>query len=152
MARQDQNEALLQTSFLYGANASYIEDLYARYQDNPNSVDAEWRNFFGALNDDAASVTKSAQGASWQRKNWPIAANGELVSALDGNWGAVEKIVSDKLKGKAEAKADSTDRTRAMLRAPSCRGGGSPSRLISNRSARPSRVTTPRTSPGLRSR
>ncbi|NBS03124.1 MAG: hypothetical protein EBS72_13570, partial [Rhizobiales bacterium] len=44
MARQDQNEALLQTSFLYGANASYIEDLYARYQDNPNSVDAEWRN------------------------------------------------------------------------------------------------------------
>ena len=108
MARQDQNEALLQTSFLYGANASYIEDLYARYQDNPNSVDAEWRNFFGALNDDAASVTKSAQGASWQRKNWPIAANGELVSALDGNWGAVEKIVSDKLKGKAEAKAGTT--------------------------------------------
>ena len=123
MARQDQNEALLQTSFLYGANASYIEDLYARYQDNPNSVDTEWRSFFGALNDDAASVTKSAQGASWQRKNWPIAANGELVSALDGNWGAVEKIVGDKLKGKAEAKgaavstADIQQATRDSVRA-----------------------------------
>ena len=33
MARQDQNDAFLQTSFLYGANAAYIEDLYARYRD-----------------------------------------------------------------------------------------------------------------------
>ncbi|MCA0400772.1 MAG: 2-oxoglutarate dehydrogenase E1 component [Proteobacteria bacterium] len=43
-------------------------------------------------------------GPSWQRKNWPVAANGELISALDGNWAAVEKAVTDKLKGKAEAK------------------------------------------------
>ena len=104
MARQDQNESFLQTSFLYGANAAYIEDLYARYQADPHSVDAEWQTFFGALNDDAQAVKKSAEGASWQRKNWPIAANGELISALDGNWGAVEKIVADKLKGKADAK------------------------------------------------
>ena len=41
MARQDQNESFLQTSFLYGANAAYIEDLYARYQADPNSVDAD---------------------------------------------------------------------------------------------------------------
>ena len=43
MARQEQNDALLQTSFLYGANAAYIEDLYAKYQANPSSVDAEWQ-------------------------------------------------------------------------------------------------------------
>ena len=104
MARQDQNESFLQTSFLYGANAAYIEDLYARYQTDPHSVDAEWQTFFAALNDDAQAVKKSAEGASWQRKNWPIAANGELISALDGNWSAVEKIVGDKLKGKADAK------------------------------------------------
>ena len=104
MARQDQNESFLQTSFLYGANAAYIEDLYARYQADPHSVDGEWQTFFAALNDDAQAVKKSADGASWQRKNWPIAANGELISALDGNWGVVEKIVGDKLKGKAEAK------------------------------------------------
>ena len=102
MARQDQNDAFLQTSFLYGANAAYIEDLYARYQENPSSVDAEWQAFFAALKDDGAAVAKSAKGASWKRPNWPIAANGELVSALDGNWGQVEKIVADKIKGKAE--------------------------------------------------
>ena len=31
MARQDANETLLNTAFLYGANAAYIEELYARY-------------------------------------------------------------------------------------------------------------------------
>ena len=34
MARQDIND----TAFLYGANAGYIEDLYARYQENPAAV------------------------------------------------------------------------------------------------------------------
>ena len=43
-------------------------------------------------------------GPSWQRKNWPIPANGELVSALDGNWGTVEKAIGDKIKAKGEAK------------------------------------------------
>jgi 2-oxoglutarate dehydrogenase E1 component len=105
MARQDQNDAFLQTSFLYGGNAAYIEDLYAKYQKDPSSVDAEWQAFFGALKDDGAAVEKSAKGASWSRPGWPIAANGELVSALDGNWGAVEKIVGDKIKGKADAAA-----------------------------------------------
>ena len=32
MTRQDFNQALLQTSFLYGANAPYIEELQARYE------------------------------------------------------------------------------------------------------------------------
>ena len=106
MARQDQNDAFLQTSFLYGGNAAYIEDLYARYRENPASVDAEWQAFFGALKRrQARRSSKSAKGASWKKPNWPIAANGELVSALDGNWGVVEKIVGDKLKGKAEAAA-----------------------------------------------
>jgi 2-oxoglutarate dehydrogenase E1 component len=105
MARQDANEAFLQTAFLYGANAPYIEDLYARYQEDPASVDADWQAFFSALKDDTQSVVKSARGASWKKPNWPIHANGELVSALDGNWAEVEKAVGDKIKAKAQAKS-----------------------------------------------
>jgi len=104
MARQDLNNALLQTSFLYGANAGYIEDLYARYEANPSSVDEEWRSFFAALQDNKSDVQKSAQGASWKKPNWPITANGELVSALDGNWSQVEKAAGDKIKAKSAAK------------------------------------------------
>ena len=97
------NDTLNQTSFLYGGNADYIEALQARYDKDPSSVDAEWQVFFAGLSDDPASVEKSAKGASWEKPNWPLTANGELVSALDSNWGAVEKIVTDKLKGKAES-------------------------------------------------
>ena len=82
----------------------YIEDLYARYQEDPTSVDAEWQAFFAALKDDKQSVEKSARGASWKKPNWPIAANGELVSALDGNWAQVEKAIGDKIQAKAQAK------------------------------------------------
>ena len=43
MSRQDANAAFALTSFLYGGNAAYIEDLYARYEADPKSVDAEWQ-------------------------------------------------------------------------------------------------------------
>src|SRR5215210_1568058 len=104
MARQDLNEIFAQTAFLYGANATYIEELYARYAKDPNSVDAEWKAFFGALKDDDRIVAKNAEGASWSRSNWPIAANGELVAALDGNWGAIEAALGGKIKAKAQTK------------------------------------------------
>ncbi|HEV2557829.1 MAG TPA: 2-oxoglutarate dehydrogenase E1 component [Microvirga sp.] len=104
MARQDANEAFLNTAFLYGANAGYIEDLYARYQQDPSSVDAQWQAFFGALKDDPRSIEKSARGASWTKPNWPVHANGELVSALDGNWAQVEKAVGERIEAKAKSK------------------------------------------------
>ena len=104
MARQDANEAFAQTAFLYGGNAAYIEQLYARYSEDPDSVAPEWREFFASLKEETATVAENARGASWKRPNWPIPANGELVSALDGNWAAVETAVSDKIKAKAGAK------------------------------------------------
>ncbi|WP_048644979.1 2-oxoglutarate dehydrogenase E1 component [Nitratireductor soli] len=104
MARQDQaNDEMSLTSFLYGGNAAYIEELYASYQDNPSSVNEDWRAFFGALKDDAADVKKNAAGASWKKKGWPETANGELVSALDGDWGTLEKHFDGKIKDKAPA-------------------------------------------------
>src|SRR5690606_36611754 len=79
MARQDQaNDQFSLTSFLYGGNADYIETLYAAWQKDPSSVDPEWRDFFAALKDDANDVIKSAEGASWTRKNWPVEARNEL--------------------------------------------------------------------------
>ena len=104
MSRQDANATFALTSFLYGGNASYIEDLYAKYEANPASVDAEWQSFFKSLKDDPASVTKSAQGASWRKPNWPVRANGDLVAALDGDWAGTEKAIGEKIKGKAQTR------------------------------------------------
>ena len=123
MARQDANEQFQLTSFLDGQNAAYIEQLYAKYETDPNSVPAEWREFFAALADSPADVKKAAEGASWKKKNWPIAANGEIVNALDGDWAVVEKAVSKKIEAKAAAEgkpattADVLQSTRDSVRA-----------------------------------
>jgi 2-oxoglutarate dehydrogenase E1 component len=86
MSRQDANATFARTSFLYGGNAGYIEDLHARYEKDPGSVDAEWQTFFQALKDDGKAVLKSAQGASWERPNWPVRPSDDLTAALDGQW------------------------------------------------------------------
>ncbi|WP_338833999.1 2-oxoglutarate dehydrogenase E1 component [Bradyrhizobium septentrionale] len=104
MSRQDANAAFALSSFLQGTNAAYIDDLYARYEQDPSSVDAEWQDFFKSLKDAPADVQKNAEGASWGRDNWPVTPRDELTSALDGNWAQVEKAVGTKLAAKAQAK------------------------------------------------
>jgi 2-oxoglutarate dehydrogenase E1 component len=44
------------TSFLSGANAEFIAELYARFLENPASVDASWREFFAGLGDEAPAA------------------------------------------------------------------------------------------------
>lgn len=114
MARQEANEQFQITSFLDGANAAYIEQLYARYEEDPASVDDQWRSFFKALEEDPSDVKRAAKGASWRKKNWPLQASGDLVSALDGDWGIVEKVIETKVKAKAEAQGKPADSTEVL--------------------------------------
>jgi 2-oxoglutarate dehydrogenase E1 component len=86
MNKTDLTTAFEQTSFLYGGNARFIEELYGRYLENPAAVDPHWRQFFAGLSDDAATARRHATGPSWQRAGWPEVPSGELISALDGNW------------------------------------------------------------------
>lgn len=114
MSRQDANAAFAHTSFLYGGNAAYIEDLYAQYEADPSKVDAEWRDFFQSLKDDKSSVIKSAEGASWQKPNWPIRPSGDLVAALDTNWAETEKKLGEKISAKAQSKGVELSSTDVM--------------------------------------
>ena len=38
-----------QTAFLYGGNGGFIEDLYSRYLDDPETIDESWRAYFDEL-------------------------------------------------------------------------------------------------------
>ncbi|MFZ0609877.1 MAG: 2-oxoglutarate dehydrogenase E1 component, partial [Xanthobacteraceae bacterium] len=104
MSRQDANAAFALTSFLYGGNAAYIDNLYARYETDPKSVDAEWQAFFQSLKDDAGDVAKNADGPSWGRPDWPPLPGGDLVAALDGNWAETGKAIDAKVKGQAQTR------------------------------------------------
>ncbi|MFL6797127.1 MAG: 2-oxoglutarate dehydrogenase E1 component [Xanthobacteraceae bacterium] len=100
MSRQDANAALARTSFLYGGNAAYIEDLYRRYAADPASVSAQWQAFFQGLKEEGNGAGKRP---SWQRPDWPWLPHGELVSALDGDWQEVERALDGKMRARAQA-------------------------------------------------
>jgi 2-oxoglutarate dehydrogenase E1 component len=124
MTRQEKNDTFLLTSFLYGGNADYIEQLYSRYKTDPSSVDETWKTFFGRLDDADGVAQQNAEGPSWGRKDWPQSPSGELVSALDGNWGDIavktEKAVAKKAEAMGVAKASVADvlqATRDSIRA-----------------------------------
>ena len=126
MTKTDLNEAFEQTSFLYGGNAQFIEQLYARFLSDPASVDPHWRQFFAGLADDRASALNRSRGRSWERPGWPEAANGEIVSALDGNWPALTRDGESRPAGKpkdgagavSEASAPRCARRRSIRSAP----------------------------------
>ena len=135
MNKTDLVTAFEQTSFLYGGNAQFIEQLYAKYLDNPAAVDGQWRQFFAGLEDNAAEAKRQVQGPSWQRADWPKPESSELISALDGNWpAAIAKPLPLKTDGKLkesapalsldEVRKATTDSVRAlmMIRAYRMRG------------------------------
>jgi len=117
MDDQSQNFQLHSSSFLQGHNAEYVEQLYARYVADPASVDPSWAAYFDSLGDDPGAVTAEAAGAPWERADWPPAANGELVAALDGQWDEVPGAakLARKIEAKAAAKGEAIDT--AQLRA-----------------------------------
>ena len=65
MTRYEASEVFAHTSFLDGANATYLAELYALYEADPDSVSEDWRNFFANLGDEAKHVIADAEGPSW---------------------------------------------------------------------------------------
>ncbi len=88
------------SAILNGANASFLENLYQRYERDPNAVEPEWRGWFDALTDGAARAAGANGGPSWQRKDWPPLGNGDMTAALDPGAPAPSAA---KPKGKGDA-------------------------------------------------
>ena len=86
MTEQSPNDIFHASSFLQGANAHYIDALYARYARDPGAVDQAWAEFFRSLGDNDGDARKAAAGPSWARADWPPAASDDLTAAMDGQW------------------------------------------------------------------
>ncbi|HEV2532703.1 2-oxoglutarate dehydrogenase E1 component [Phenylobacterium sp.] len=123
------NEVLAETSFLYGGNAAFVEDLYAQWATDPNSVEPSWRAFFASLHDPAADAKRQAERPAWTQAAAP-AARPDWLSALDGLWPAVQAKLETRIAerkpevGADEVRARTLDSLRAimMIRAYRMRG------------------------------
>ncbi len=80
------NQVFAETSFLYGANAAFIEDLHEKWASDPGSVSGEWRAFFDQLKDNADLVKQSAAAGSWGRSG--ASEPTEETAVFDGRWPA----------------------------------------------------------------
>ena len=98
-ANGNENEQFLGTAFLYGGNATYLEQMLAAYSKDPDSVPESWREFFDQMNDDKGDAARNAEGASWKREHWPVSQTPEEVAAFDGNWALAEPKLEKKIKG-----------------------------------------------------
>ncbi len=103
MARQPQNRAFAQTSFLSGANAGYIEEMQAQYETNPGSVSDEWRLFFQSLHDEQSTTGNGKAEAGHSGPTWAPGLEtlqepgGDLLHALTGDYGAAEREIRRKV-------------------------------------------------------
>jgi 2-oxoglutarate dehydrogenase E1 component len=97
------NQVFQETSFLYGGNAAFIEDLHERWAKDPNSVSPAWRAFFEQLKDSADQVKQSAQAGSWGRE--PQVHRTEELSALDGQWDEGEIVKPAKVAAAIQQKS-----------------------------------------------
>ncbi|MFO1069037.1 MAG: 2-oxoglutarate dehydrogenase E1 component [Geminicoccaceae bacterium] len=91
---------LEQTSFLYGGNSSFIEELYARYLTSPETVDPSWRAYFDDLEPENRLLFTQAR-AALQRKpaaSRPAPANLNLPqgAGLDSQQG--KALIRDHLR------------------------------------------------------
>ncbi|OIR06216.1 2-oxoglutarate dehydrogenase E1 component [mine drainage metagenome] len=94
-----------QMSFLTGANATYVSELYARFVEDPSAVDSGWATFFRDLNDDGRAILAELKGAVWNK-------NGNKVIGAPAEDAPVAKKDA---KGKAAAGPSAEEMRRAIL-------------------------------------
>src|SRR5437588_1384024 len=99
-SRSATNSAFARTSFLDGGNGAYVEQLQDRHLRDPASLDPSWREFFTQINGARETIAQTAQRPRGKRPGWPAVADGELVSALDGNWTESATSIGAKLEAK----------------------------------------------------
>jgi 2-oxoglutarate dehydrogenase E1 component len=91
------NQVLSETSFLYGGNAPFVEDLYARWARDPHAVEASWQAFFASLHEQTDAVKRAAERPAWAPDGVASAPRPDWLSALDGLWPAVEAKLGAKI-------------------------------------------------------
>jgi 2-oxoglutarate dehydrogenase E1 component len=119
MSRRSINDAFARTSFLHGVNAAYIEQMQAAYERNPGAVTDEWRLFFQSLSEEQGLAEAEAAGPSWAvplERLQSTSADSDLVAALTGDYGGVERHLRDTIQSRANLQGASLS-VAASLRA-----------------------------------
>ncbi|MCA1939566.1 MAG: 2-oxoglutarate dehydrogenase E1 component [Caenispirillum bisanense] len=107
----------MEASFLTGANAIFIAELYERWLDDPSSVDQSWQAFFAELHDDPELIRGDRHGGSWAPEG-----RAKVIGAVDPEEAAAAAAKKKKEAGKGtggvsteEVRARTLDSIRALM-------------------------------------
>jgi 2-oxoglutarate dehydrogenase E1 component len=91
----------------FGANEWLVDEMYERYQKDPDSVDKVWWDFFGK---DQRQGSRSATGQATRKDNGAASTNGTVTESTGA---PKHRPAPEKADGKADAKADGKSAERA---------------------------------------
>ena len=99
-------QAFDSTTPFFAANATFVEELYERYLENPGSVDASWRELFKQVTNGAASpaqrkaswaqITSKVIGAAEPTEARPVPGKDKKAAALPA--ADIEKFAHDSIR------------------------------------------------------
>jgi 2-oxoglutarate dehydrogenase E1 component len=111
-----------------GVSNAFVEQMYRRFAEDPNSVDPSWRGFFRDLADDARSLLSSrggGNGSAPAKGDWRTVPDADILEALAPGYVASRpKKPGKKSVSENEVRAATLDSIRAlmMIRAYRVRG------------------------------
>ena len=92
MAQDKADKMKKDFSFLEINSLPFIENLFEKYLEDPNSVDPSWHDYFNSINLNQEHNTEQFSKPSWAKKHWPVGRRNEQISAMDSYWPIKEKL------------------------------------------------------------
>ena len=117
MSSSNNNTIYKKTSFLAGNNSEFINEFYADYISDPNSLPEGWKNFFDGLSEDEKLIYDNLKGPSWS----PEKKNKKPLAKITNNEVSGEKSSELNSRSIKEASKDSV-RAIMLIRAYRIRG------------------------------
>lgn len=68
---------LADTSQFFSANVVFINELYQKFLQNPDSIDKSWADFFANNEDEVKSILSDYQGPSWSKRKLKVVGSEE---------------------------------------------------------------------------
>ena len=82
MAKTSTNDIFDKTSFLHGSNATYIEQMYEKYQTDPSQIPEDWKIFFSGLSKNLNE--QNILRASWSNNDFQTEE--DLAININSSW------------------------------------------------------------------
>ena len=104
MSSSNNNTTYKKTSFLAGNNSEFINEFYADYISDPNSLPESWRKFFEGLSDDEKIIYDNLNGPSWSREkkitrhSSSLKQNTQISESKEYNFKSIKQASKDSVR------------------------------------------------------